>query len=249
MKKVLFIIFATVLCSCNSEDAPDCFQNSGAILQQEFSVSDFSKITVFPRVELIIKQEATQKIVVETGEYLLNDIEIKVENNRLLITNNNACNLTRNYGITKVYVSAPNVTEIRNASGSTVKSDGVLGYDNLKLVSEDFNAEGDVNNNGDFHVQVDSVTLDCIVNNLSSVFVSGTVDDLFVGYYSGDARFEGRHLVAQNIAIFQRSSNDLILNPQQSLSGEIRSTGNVIVVNTPPIIDIEQFYTGHLIFE
>ena len=75
------------------------------------------------------------------------------------------------------------------------------------------------------------------------------MERLFVGYYSGDARFEGRHLVAQNIAIFQRSSNDLILNPQQSLSGEIRSTGNVIVVNTPPIIDIEQFYTGHLIFE
>ena len=46
----------------------------------------FNKITVFSRVELIIKQEATQKVIVETGEYLLNDIEVKVENNRLLIT-------------------------------------------------------------------------------------------------------------------------------------------------------------------
>lgn len=235
--------------ACNSENAPDCFQNSGAIIQQEFSVDEFTKITVFPRVELIVKQEATQKVVVETGAYLLSDIEVTVENDRLLITNNNACNLTRNYGITKVYVSAPNLTQIRNASGLTVSSDGILGYDNLKLVSEDFNADGDVNNNGDFNVKVACVNLKCEVNNLSSIFISGTVEDLFIGYYSGDARFEGRHLIAQNVDIFQRSSNDMIINPQQSLIGEIRSTGDVIVVHTPPTVAVEQFYTGQLIFE
>ncbi|MCB0383202.1 MAG: DUF2807 domain-containing protein [Psychroserpens sp.] len=249
MKKVLYLLFAITVLSCNTEDAPDCFQNSGDIIQQEFSVANFSEITVFTRVELIVKQEATQKVVVETGEYLLNDIEVKVENNRLLIMNNNACNFTRNYGITKVYVSVPNLTEIRNGSGLTVSSDGILAFDNLTLVSEDFNAESSVNTDGDFNVKVDCVQLDCVVNNLSSIFISGEVDDLFIGYYSGDARFEGRQLVAQNIEIFQRSSNDMIVNPQQSLTGEIRSTGNVIVVNTPPEVDVQQFYTGHLIFE
>ena len=249
MRKLLYIICSVVLFSCNSEDAPDCFQNSGDIIQEEFIVNDFTKITVFTRVELIVKQEATQKVVIETGEYLLNDIEVRVENNRLLIINNNACNFTRNYGITKVYVSAPNLTEIRNGSGLTVSSDGILGYDTLKLVSEDFNAEGDVNNDGDFNVKVDCVSLNCEVNNLSSMFINGEVDDLFIGYYSGDARFEGRHLIAQNIEIFQRSSNDMIVNPQQSLTGEIRSTGDVIVVNTPPTVTVQQFYTGKLIFE
>lgn len=249
MKKVLCIILSIAILSCNSENAPDCFQNSGAIVQQEFSVSDFTKITVFARVELILKQEATQNVVVETGEYLLNDIEVKVENNRLLIINNNACNLTRNYGITKVYVSAPDITEIRNASGLTVRSDGVLAYDNLTLVSEDFNAEDEVNNDGDFNVKVDCIKLDCVINNLSTIFISGEVDDLRIGYYAGDARFEGRYLIAQNIDIFQRSSNDMIINPQQSLTGEIRSTGDVISVSTPPTVAVEQFYTGQLIFE
>jgi hypothetical protein len=55
--------------------------------------------------------------------------------------------------------------------------------------------------------------------------------------------------MAQNIDIFQRSSNDMIVNPQQTLTGEIRSTGDVILVNTPPIIEVEEFYTGQLIFE
>jgi len=249
MKKVLYVIFAIVILSCNNEDTPDCFQNSGDSVQEEFIVNDFTKITVFARVELIVKQDPIQKVVVETGEYLLNDIEIKVENNRLLITNNNTCNFNRDYGLTKVYVSAPNLTEIRNGSGLTVSSDGILSYNNLKLVSEDFNADGDVNSDGDFDVSVDCITLDCVVNNLSSIYIRGQVEDLFVGYYSGDARFEGRHLIAQNINIFQRSSNDMVVNPQQTLTGEIRSTGDVIVVNTPITVDVQQFYTGHLVFE
>lgn len=249
MKNLVYILLAIVLSSCNNEDAPNCFQNSGDIIQEEFVVSDFTKITVFSRVELIVKQSNTQSVIVETGEYLLNDIEVKVENNRLSIINNNACNLTRDYSLTKVYVSAPNLTEIRNGSGLTVSSDGILAFDNLKLISEDFNAEGDVNSDGDFNVKVDCAALDCVVNNLSSMFISGQVDDLFIGYYSGDARFEGRHLIAQNIEIFQRSSNDMVVNPQQSLIGEIRSTGDVISVNTPPTVEVEEFYTGQLIFE
>lgn len=249
MKTLMYIIFALVIFSCNSEDVPDCFQNSGDIIQEEFVVDNFNKITVFPRVELIVKQDSIRQVIVETGEYLLNDIELKVENNRLLIRNGNACNLTRDYGITKVYVSIPNLTEIRNGSGLTVHSDGVLSFDNLSLVSEDFNAEGPVNTDGDFNVQVDCIALNCVVNNLSSIFISGAVEDLFIGYYSGDARFEGRHLVAQHIDIFQRSSNDMIINPRQSLTGEIRSTGDVILVNAPPVIEVEEFYTGQLIFE
>lgn len=249
MKKLISIIFALVVFSCNNEDVPDCFQNSGDIIEEEFLVSNFTKITVFSRVELIVKQDTIQQVIVETGEYLLNDIDIKVENNRLLISNNNICNLTRDYGITKVYVTVPNLTEIRNGSGLTVSSAGVLRFDNLSLISEDFNAEGPVNTDGDFNLQVDCLELNCVVNNLSSIFIRGAVDDLFIGYYSGDARFEGRHLIAQNIDIFQRSSNDMIINPQQSLTGEIRSTGDVILVTTPPVIAVEEFYTGQLIFE
>ncbi|MEY8847995.1 head GIN domain-containing protein [Psychroserpens sp. XS_ASV72] len=248
MKKFSYIVLSILLFACNGENAPDCIQNAGNIIQQEFVVNSFTKITVFPRVQLIIKQDQDQSVVVETGENLLNDIEIRVENNKLVVKNNNACNLTRNYGITKVFVSAPNLNEIRNASGLTVQSEGILTYDTLQLISEDFTSE-EFNTDGNFNVSVDCNTLRCVVNNLSTIFINGQTEDLYIDYFSGDARFEGRNLVAQNIEIFQRSSNDMIVNPQQSLIGEIRSTGNVIVVNTPPTVEVQQFYTGHLIFE
>jgi hypothetical protein len=69
MKHLVSIIVAIVLLSCNGDNVPDCFQNSGAIIQQEFVVETFDKITVYERIELIIKDEPTQKVVVESGEY------------------------------------------------------------------------------------------------------------------------------------------------------------------------------------
>lgn len=249
MKNIIYIVFAIILLSCNGENVPDCFQNSGTIVQQEFDVDTFDKITVFERIELIIKDEPVQKVIVETGEYLLNDIEVKVVDGELTLINNNSCNLTRDYGITKVYVSSPNLTELRNSSGLTLSSDGVLNYANLRLISEDFNATYVSHTDGDFNVQVNSDKIDVVVNNLSSVFISGSVNNLFIGFYSGDVRFEGANLIAQNVDIFQRSSNDMIVNPQQSLTGEIRGTGDVVSLNHPPIVDVEEFYTGELIFE
>jgi len=247
MKKLAYILITVLLTSCNGDKVPDCFQNSGDIIQQQFEVATFDKITVFERIELILTEAPTESVIVETGEYLMNDIKVYVEEGRLILKDENACNITRNYGITKVYVNAPNITEIRNSSGLAMRSDGVLSYPRMTLISEDSQDEDAFHTDGDFHLQVNCQYLYVATNNLSNIFISGTVDDLVVRFYSGDGRFEGADLIALNIEIFQRSSNDMILNPQLSLTGEIRSTGDVILVNEPPVLNVQQFYTGHLI--
>ena len=245
----MYIVIATILLSCNAKVMPDCLQNSGPIIQMEFNVDAFSKIVVFERVQLILKEASEQKIVVETGKYLRDEITVNVVDDQLILRNNNACNISRDYGITKIYVSAPNITEIRSSTGLPVLSDGVLNYPNLTLVSEDFEAEGLYHTDGNFRLDVNCTNLNVINNNLSHMFLNGTVESLFIGFYSGNSRFEGRNLIAQNIKIFQRSSNDMILNPQASLTGEIRSTGNVLVLKEPPVLDVQTYYTGRLIFE
>jgi len=233
--------------SCNSENAPDCFQNSGDIIQKEFIVQAFTKVTVFERIELIIKEGPEHKVLVETGEFLLDDIEVKVENGRLLLNNNNGCNLTRDYGITKMYITAPNLTEIRSSTGLPTRSDGVLTYPNIKLLSEDYT--GEFHTDGIFNLNIENSSLVIVLNNLASMKIEGSTNDLNIFYASGDARFEGRNFAVQNVTLFHRGSNDIIVNPQVSLTANLVSTGDVIVVNRPPILDIEAQYTGRVIFE
>jgi hypothetical protein len=249
MKKLVYILLSVLIFACDSENAGDCFQKAGSIIQTEVTVDAFDKILVNRDIELIIKQGATQKVVIETGENLLNDVEAKVENGRLILTDNNTCNYVRDYGITKVYVTSPNITEIRSSTQYDVSSDGILTYPSMIVFSEDFFAP-DAFTVGNFKLQIDNTSFRVVFNNLSNCFVSGKTGNLNVGFFAGTTcRFEGQNLIAQNVQIYTRSSNDIIVNPQVQIKGTITGTGDVISVNAPATIEVEELYKGRLIFQ
>jgi len=248
MKKLLYILTLALVFSCNSEDAGDCFQTSGSIIQQEIIVDAFTKILVNRDVELIVKEGVEYEVIIETGKNLLNDIEALIVDDELQLTDHNTCNYVRDYGITKIYVTAPNITEIRSSTQYDVSSSGILNYNSLTLISEDFNVPGSFTV-GDFRLAVNLTTMRIVTNNISSFYITGQTENLNIGFFAGAGRFEGENLIAQNVNVFHRGSNDMIVNPQQSLEGELRSTGDLISVNHPPIVDVEQFYTGQLIIE
>ena len=247
MKNFLYVLLFLVF-ACNSEDANDCFQTSGSIIQQTFEVSSFEQILVNRDIELIIKEAPEYSVIVETGENLINDVAVEVVDNQLVLTDHNSCNYVRDYGITKVYVEAPNLTDIRTSSQYEISSDGVLNYPVIRLFSEDYSGPSEFTV-GDFRLEIASQNLSVTSNNLSFFYISGTIENLFVGFYSGAGRFEGENLIAQNVNVSHRGSNDMVVNPQQSLEGQLRGTGNLISVNEPPVVEVERIYTGQLIFE
>ena len=249
MKRIhICVLTFFMLFACNSEDANDCFQTSGNLIQQVFIVPSFKRILVHRDIEVIIKEASDYKVTVETGQNLMNDVKIEVLGDQLVLTDNNSCNFVRDYGITKIYVETPTLTEIRSSTQYSISSDGVLNYNILSLLSEDYNAENEFTV-GDFRLQINSETLNIISNNLSFYYIDGTVEDLFVGFYSGAGRFEGENLIAQNVQVYHRGSNDIIVNPQQTLTGSLLGTGDLISVNEPTMVDVERIYTGQLLFQ
>lgn len=247
MKKFLYIFVFLFLVSCDTESGWDCIQTAGNTIQRTIEVEPFDKILVNRDVELILKEGAEFEVLVETGENLIGDVEVNVVNNRLELSDNNTCNYVRDYGITKVYVTAPNITEIRNSSQFEISSDGVLNYPELRLLSEDFIESGSFTV-GDFRLEVNTNQLRVTANSISTYYISGQTNNLYVGFFAGEGRFEGANLIAQNVTVYHRGSNDMIVNPQQSLSGEMVGTGDLISVVTPPNVDVEVLYTGDLIF-
>ncbi|MEP3838699.1 MAG: head GIN domain-containing protein [Algibacter sp.] len=238
----------SVIIACDSEDAGDCFQKTGDIIQQEITVASFTKVLVNRDVELVIKEGATQSVIIETGKNLINDVIAEVVDGQLILTDNNTCNYVRDYGITKVYVTSPNISEIRSSTQYDISSDGVLTFPVINILSEDYGAPGTFNI-GDFRLQIDSDAFNVIFNNLSVAYITGETDNLSVTFASGTSRFEGRNLVAQKVVVTNRGSNDMIVNPQQEITGKISGIGDVILVNTPPIVNVEEVYRGRLVFE
>ncbi|GAB1856889.1 hypothetical protein MHTCC0001_17250 [Flavobacteriaceae bacterium MHTCC 0001] len=248
MNRLIYIILILLIFACDSEKANDCFQTTGAIIQEDITVANFDKILVNQGVELILKEGSEQKIIVETGVNLLNDISVSVENETLILTDGNTCNYVRKYGVTKVYVTSPNIIEIRSSTQYGISSDGVLTYPSLSVFSEDFNAP-DTFTVGDFNLTINSTSFSGIFNGTTLCFIRGTTNNLNINFPSGDSRFNGRDLIAQDVNIFHRGSNDMIVNPQEEITGVITSTGNVISVSRPNTINVDTRYKGQLIFE
>ena len=245
---ILFLLLLTVILGCDTENAPDCFQRTGNLVSREMEVTPFTKILVGPNIELVLKQGDTTQVVVETGENLINEVSAEVINGELILSNVNDCNFVRDFNQTKFYISVPKLTVIRSATQFAIRSEGVLRFDSLTLLSEDVGyAEG--NTTGIFELTIDSEKLNIVGNNIASFKIKGFVSNLTVGLYSGTGRFEGKSLMADYVTVYHRGANKIIVNPQVSLKGEIRSTGDVISVFEPEEVAVKQFYTGRLIFD
>ena len=159
MKKILLILAIFGFFGCDSEDTGDCFQTSGQIIQQEIVVTNFNRILVNRDIELIIKQGLDYEVVVETGENLINDVSVEVIGDQLVLTDANTCNYVRDFGITKIFVTTPTLTEIRCSTQLEISSNGVLSFNNLVLISENFNSPESFAI-GDFRLALDVKNLD-----------------------------------------------------------------------------------------
>lgn len=250
MKKIIFTICLISLFSCNSEYVWDCIQESGPIIEKEFETTVFKKIQVWDRVQLFVSQGAEQNIRVTTGENLMNEIQVKVEDSILTISDRNSCNWVRDYALTKVYVTTPNIDEIRNSSGFTVENIGPLVFEELNLVSEDPDGDGVYHRDGDFRLnELDIQRLRIYGNGVAKFYLTGKANVAFFGALDGDVRIEAGALEVRHFYFFHRSTNKMIVNPINLIVGTITSLGDVIAKNRPPVVEVEQRYTGKLIFE
>lgn len=234
--------------SCNSENAPDCLQAAGDLIREEIMVPSFTKITVFEKVALVLQEGDTQKVEVETGENLREEISVVVEGDRLVLRNGNGCNFFREYGLTTVYVTSPNIAEIRSSTGLMVKSEGVLSYPNLTLFSESFIVPETETTDGEFDLNLNTESLNIVVNGIAFFKLRGDTQNLDITIAAGDSRVEAQDLMSQSVVVNHRGSNDILVNPQESISGTIRGYGDVISFNRPNTVNVEEIFNGRLLF-
>lgn len=247
MKKILLVLSLVLLFSC--EKPGDCVESLGDITTKEVAVTPFTRVEIHKGIELIVSQGPEYKVVIETGENIIDDIEVTQIGNILSCRNNNTCNWVREYGVTKVYVTAPDLSDIYSKSERNVSSVGALTYPVLRLFSLDKDGDGlEGAGTGDFFINVNNSQLVIQTNNVSRFYISGTTTQGLFEFYAGDSRIEAQDLTIQNLEVFHRGSNDMIVKPIQSITGKMVSTGNIILKNNPPLLDVQQLYQGQVIY-
>lgn len=240
------------LFGCDSENAPDCFQKAGEMVEQVYEVDSFNKIIVWDRVKLVLVEGPEKRVMVRTGGNLFNEIRVRVEDSILKVSDRNSCNFVRDIDEgTTVFVTAPvDTLEIRNSSGLTVENIGRITNHKIVLISEDQFEEDEFHIDGDFNLNnIDVSTLIVDANGISTFRLKGRTRSAFYGLNDGDARVEAEELITDIANFRHRSTNKIIIYPVEAIYGTILGLGNVIAKNRPPIVDVEELFTGRLIFE
>ena len=256
MKKIVLhivvcccMVFAT---SCGISE--DCFKGNGNQVTQTFPLVNFSKIKVYDGVGLVIKEGTNYEVKVITSENILDNLEVKLEGNMLVIKDNSTCNIARDYGLTKVYVTVPDGTllpiipelELHCKTEQKIESEGVLHSPIIRLFSIDVS---DGAGTGDFHLNICSQQLYVESNNVSNFHLIGSSDNANIAFFWGAGIFYGNNLIINNnLNFYHRGSNDMIFHPINYLEGKICSTGNVRLINYPSVINVVEYFTGRLIY-
>ncbi|MFM7019095.1 head GIN domain-containing protein [Flavobacterium sp.] len=248
MKKiVVFISFLLVFISC--EKPSECIESTGDIVTKIVPVNPFSRIKVYRGIAIEITQGPEYKVEIKSGSNLINNISVTQNDNQLIFTDNTTCNWLREYGQTTIYITTPTLEEIYSKTERDIRSNGLLTFPTLKVYSIDKNGDGESSaGTGDFYFTINNNLMQIESNNVSNFFISGSTNTEIINFWAGDSRIDSSNLTAQNISVFHRGSNDMFVKPIQSITGKMFSTGNIILKNNPPIVEVQQLYQGHIIY-
>lgn len=242
----VLICLLFIVSSCDSGDIGLCFDSSEPFSERVVTVASFDKIIVRDNIQMILS-EGPQNVRIETAQSVIDDVEVFVSDGTLTLIDESRCDLLEASEPTKVFVSALDIRRIRNASQYEISSTGVLNYESLVLVSDE--NENSKYRIADFRLELAVGGLEVVSNNFSNFFISGTAERALIGFYGGAGRFEGAGFLVEELNVFHRGSNVMIVHPVNSIRGKIVSNGNIIAKNRPDTVAVEELYTGRLIFD
>lgn len=249
MKKFLLgIVLILIFNSC--EKPGDCVESTGKIVTKDVAVLAFKRIKVYRGIEVIITDGPETKVQIQAGENFIDNVSVTQIGDQLIFKDDASCNWVRAYGTTKILVTTPTLEEVYSKTDRNISSNGVLTFDNLTFISFDKDADGETGaGTGDFKIAVNNETLSINNNNVSRFYLSGQTNNASFRVYFGDGRIEAQNLIAQNVVVYHRGSNDMIVNPIQSITGVLNSTGNLILMNLPPIhTPLDELFMGHVVY-
>lgn len=245
-KCCIFVVFLYLACS--PEAIEHCFTQDGSKETRAYELDEFSAITIRRNIALHITYAETQKIQVEAGKNILNDIEFNLQNGHLEIKTRDLCASGSLNAPYIVHLETPNLIEIRNSSQYKVTSTNTLEFDGLVIISENFNDENGLAS-GDFDLSLQVERLQLVHAGLSEFNISGEANRFSIEIYSGSGRIFASNFKANEVNILHRGFGDVHIFPIEELRGTLLSTGNLVLYNIPDYQDIEALYTGKIIIQ
>ena len=246
MKHTLIIIILLITITLSCKKSPFTCDISKTKITKRIDLETFDTIEVNPLIRLKIFDTTFNKMTIKASKDIWQNINYKIENQKLILTNDTYCLIENTDAIAEVHLYVNQVKCLIANTDLKITSGNKWRFDQLHLICE--NNQTGTNNIADFDLEVQINKLRITANGTSIFDIKGTCNDLFVGFYGVNPVFKGKNLIAQKISFFQRSDADMHFYPVQEISGDLFGYGDIYLYHRPPIINITEHYAGHIYF-
>ena len=235
----LILLITVTFSSCKKKNLGDCFKSTGEITEDIREIGEFSKIIVRDNVEVILVPESSNTLTVSAGKNLMSKIVTETDGNTLTISNNNSCNWVRDFSVPiKVHISVSKLNEIEYRSIADISCTDTIFSDSL--IINVYEGAGTLN-----ILTNSNIVRSNLHYGTADMKVSGRCNLSFI-YSASFGLVDNRNLISKMVYVTTKSSNNLYLNAQRSLTASIENIGNIYYSGNPNI-SLQQSGSGQLI--
>lgn len=246
LQYITLVLLFSVLGGCGL--STDCLGSAGETISEEVTIAPFSSIEVHEDIELIVARGDVHKVVVSAGKNIIDNVGVDVVEGRLFLTTDEPCGWQSGNKVTSIYVTTPELTEIRSYTQFAVRSQGVLDFERLTLKSVVLQEPEGVAT-GEFFLHIDVDRLSIEANEFANFEIKGRADALWLSLVDGTVRAYMPDLEVLDAQVYHRSAQHITIRPLLSVKGSLWGTGDLILLNTPEVIEVEENYTGKVIYD
>jgi hypothetical protein len=224
----------------NACSPAECFKRTGEIVKEERVVSDFNTLLINDNVEVTLRNDSSNTVIVEAGKNLISSIKTEVEGSILKITNENSCNWARSYNEpVRVSVGARFIKRIEQFGFNAIKTSELLEVDNLNIVCK---------NSGDITLNLKANNVQLFTSSTSYINLIGSTKTALL-HTNGMGEMYANKLSVDDLIVVHENLNDVHVFPIKSLNVTFNSQnkGNVLYYNEPESITIEGSGIGKVI--
>lgn len=245
MRYLSYILVSIILLlSCKKAEDRECMKSAGKQTSLEISLPDFTKLRVGNKLEVVLVQDAENKLVIHGRENLIKHISYDMnEEGFLMLVNNNRCDFLRSFEKNKVKVEVHfvDLNDLFFEGTFDLTTLGTINTSDMKLNIQDGGAT--------VYLNVNCVGIEANQGHGYGDFVlSGECYDANLRITSnGFADASGLKVHNELIVISNTPVSSSVNVEGAKTTVEIGGSGNVKYIGHPLSMNLIRYGTGQLI--
>ncbi|WP_286130556.1 GIN domain-containing protein [Solirubrum puertoriconensis] len=240
--KALLLGAPLLLLGCRKDHEGDCFKSSGSVSTERRELPAFNVLRLYDNVEVTVVQDTETYAEVRTGRNLQEDLELKVQDGTLTISNTSRCNWVRRYDVPhQVTLHVPRLTDVFHVGEKTMRTEGTFRQDTLFL---------HLSRAGDLEFNVESKYLWVDLYELGDMKLSGHSTELIATV--GDlGRLFAKDLTTKRASVHldKLSDGDAYVRTIDFLGAQVAGTGTLYYSGPPAQKDVKVTGKGKAVAE